>query len=359
MTAGLRSLSAAGARVVPASTARIFVVLVAMVAVFSVISPDNVFFSTDNARNVAISASELLVLACGATFVIVAGQIDLSISSQLLVSAIVSAHVMEAVGSSLGEGPVVVIGIVVLVAAGALFGLVNGLLTTRLRMPSFIVTLGTLGIGLGIAQLMTAAGGSSSKPAPAAITEFGLSSVAGVPSVVLLAVAVAVVSGLVLARTRMGLHCYGTGSNSEGARRSGVQVDRVVVGVFVLMGVFSGIAGFIDLARFSSVSTGTHQADSLTAIAAVIIGGASLFGGRGTIFGTVVGTLVPVVLLQGFVIQGVNPYWQNVAIGSVLIAAVAFDQLDRAGRARSDARSVAARLRRGRAAARPTAKSSN
>lgn len=325
---------------VPAATARILVALVGIYVVFGLISPDHVFFTLVNVRNLSISAAEILVLATGMTLLIVAGQLDLSIGSQLVLSAVVGAQVMERLEGS-PDATRITLGIVTSLVVGAAYGLVNGLITTRLRIPSFIVTLGSLGIGLGSAQMLTAAGGSTSHPAPATLARFGLSTVFGVPSVVVIAVVVAVMLGLVLARTRFGLHCYAVGSNPDAARRAGVPAERVVVRAFVLMGLLSGVAGVIDIARFSSVSVATHQSDNLTAIAAVIIGGASLYGGKGTVFGSVIGTLIPVVLLQGFVIQNVSPYWQNVAIGTVLIAAVAFDQFDRTvQRAKAEARTA-------------------
>jgi len=285
----------------PGTTVRILVALVVIVAVFTLISPDHIFFSSATAQNIGLSAAEAVILASGMTIVIVSGNLDLSVGSQLMVSAIIGASVMQSLGGSDSSWGVIFTGLVVMAAIGALFGLINGLLTVVLRVPSFIVTLGT----------------------------FGLSDVVGIPTIVIVALVVVLVSGLILSQSRFGLHCYATGSNPENARRSGVPTNRVTVTVFVAMGLLSALAGFVDLARFTAVSTSTHQSDNLTAIAAVIIGGASLFGGRGTILGTLIGTLVPVALLQGFIIQGVNPYWQNVAIGLILIAAVAGDRINK------------------------------
>lgn len=316
-------------RQLPSATMRILLALLVIVAIFTIISPGHVFWSTANAQNISLSAAEAVILASGMTLVIVAGQIDLSVSSELLVSSIVGASVMQSLGGNGSSWAVILLGLAVMAGIGIFFGLLNGVLTVALRVPSFIVTLGTLGAGLGFAQLLTAAGGSSSKPAPIKLADFGLSRSAGIPSVVLIAAVVAAASWIALSKTRFGLHCYAAGSNLDNARRSGVRTTRLTLTVFAVMGLFSALAGFVDLARFTAVSTSTHQSDNLTAIAAVIIGGASLFGGRGTIFGTLIGTLVPVVLLQGFVIQGVNPYWQNVAIGTILVAAVGLDRVDR------------------------------
>lgn len=310
-----------------AATVRTLIVLAVLIAVFSIISPRNVFFTSTTLVNVSLSAATIVILACGATLVLVSGQLDLSIGSQLLVSSILGVATMQALGGPDASWGVIAVGALVSIAVGATFGLVNGLLTVFVKVPSFVVTLGTGGAGLGAAQLMTSTGGSTSQPAPAALSTFGTLRIAGVPGIVLVAAAVAVVAGLVLAQTRFGLHIYATGSSTDAARRSGVRVRAVHISVFVLMGVFSALAGLLDMARFTAVSTSSHQGDALTALAAVIIGGASLFGGRGTIFGTVLGSLVPIVLLQGFVIQGINPFWQSIAIGAILVFAVAIDSI--------------------------------
>lgn len=309
------------------ATTRTIVVLLILIVLFSIISPRNVFFSVNTLINVSLSAATIVILACGATLVLVSGQLDLSIGSQLLLSSILGVAVMQALGGPGASWTVVAVGALVSVLVGMLFGLINGLLTVFFKVPSFIVTLGTGGAGLGAAQLLTSTGGSSSQPAPAVLAEFGTLRLAGIPATVVVAALIALFAGLLLAQTRFGLHIYATGSNADAARRSGVRVKSVHIGVFVLMGIFSALAGLMDLARFTTVSTTSHQGDALTALAAVIIGGASLFGGRGTIFGTVLGSLVPIVLLQGFVIQGVNPFWQSIAIGAILVFAVAVDSI--------------------------------
>lgn len=320
---------------------RILAVLVVIFLAFSALEPA-AFFTLNNVVSILLASSGIFVLSVGMTVLIVAGQLDLSIGSQLVVCAAVSAAAMQGFEDSGWPAPVAVaVGALIAIAVGGGFGLVNGLAVTRLKVPSLVVTLGTLAIGLGLAQMLTSAGGSTSAAAPTLLTEFGLSDFLGIPSVVWIAFAVGLLVAVVLSRTRFGLHCYAVGSNREGARRVGVPADRVVISAFVLMGVLSGVAAMIDLSRFSTVSVAGHQFDNVTAIAAVIIGGASLYGGRGTVVGTSIGTVIPVVLLQGFVILNVNPSWQNVAIGAVLVAAVAFDQYDRTSRrARAEARAI-------------------
>lgn len=327
-------------RLASGPTIRLVLALVAIYVLFGLISPNRIFFSPQNLTSIMSSAALMLILASGMTVLIVAGQLDLSIGSQLVLSAVLGAQVMF----MLVDQPIAVVliaGISTSLAVGLAYGFLNGILTTRLRIPSFIVTLATLGIGLGIAQLLTAAGGATSKQAPEALVNFGLSRVFGVPSIVLVSLTVVIVVGLVLRFTKFGVHCYAVGSNADAARRSGVNVPRVVIGAFMLMGAMSAIAGIIDISRFSAVSVGTHGSDALTAIAGVIIGGASLYGGRGNMLGTFIGTLIPVVLLQGFVILAVNPYLQNVAIGLVLLLAVAIEQRDRKkNRSRAEAQTA-------------------
>ncbi len=317
------------------SNSWILVILLLMLAIFSVISPGHVFFSATNAKAIALAACETLLLAVGATFVIITGSIDLSVGSILVLSSTLGVDLMYGwYNSGTALWLTLFVGILVTLAVGTGAGLVNGLVTTVFRIPSFIVTLGSLGVFLGVAELFTS--GSLSKTAPNALVNFGISEIWGIPWIVVLTLGVTLIFGIVLAKTEFGLHCYAVGSSREGARRAGVHVNRVIVCVFVLMGFLAGLAGVIDLARFSAASVASHQSDNLAAIAGVIIGGASLFGGRGTIFGTFIGTLVPVVLLQGLVIQGVNPYWQNIAIGAILVVAVGIDQFQRERLARGE-----------------------
>jgi ribose transport system permease protein len=139
----------------------------------------------------------------------------------------------------------------------------------------------------------------------------------------------ALLAGAVLAKTSFGRYTYAVGSNSEAARRSGIKVRRHVIILFTIMGALAGLASVLDIARYTTTAVSGHGSDNLVAIAAVIIGGASLYGGRGTIFGTAVGVMIPAVLNNGLVIINVQPFWQTVAIGAILIVAVALDNVRR------------------------------
>jgi ribose transport system permease protein len=191
------------------------------------------------------------------------------------------------------------------------------------------VTLGTLGMALGAALLIT--GGVDQRDVPFKLVEtVGSGRLFGeLPYLVLIAFAVALVGGVLLAATRFGRYTYAIGSNEEGARRAGVAVDRHLIKVYALAGTLSGLAGFLSLARFATTTIGGHSTDNLQAIAAIVIGGTSLFGGVGTMLGTVFGVFIPAVLQNGFVIVGLQPFWQQVAVGAVLIIAVYLDQLRR------------------------------
>jgi ribose transport system permease protein len=316
-------------RVVAGSSAPIGLILVGLIVVFSVLEYEN-FVSVSNARNVSTDAAVLLVLAVGSTFVIITAGIDLSVGSVLVFAGVMAAKAMEAVGGeSVGT---LLVGLAAALASGLAWGIFNGFLIAKAKIPALIVTLGTLGMALGAALLIT--GGVDQRDVPFKLVEtVGSGRLFGeLPYLVLIAFAVALAGGIVLAATRFGRYTYAIGSNEEGARRAGVAVDRHLIKVYALAGTLSGLAGFLSLARFATTTIGGHSTDNLQAIAAIVIGGTSLFGGVGTMLGTVFGVFIPAVLQNGFVIVGLQPFWQQVAVGAVLIVAVYLDQLRRRSR---------------------------
>ena len=314
------------------SSTSIFLVLVGMIAVFSILQFEQ-FFTVSNARNIATDAAVLLVVATGLTYIIITAGIDLSVGSVLVFSSVVSARAMNAVGGGDTWG-VIIVGILVGLAAGIGWGILNGFLVAKAKIPSFIVTLGTLGMALGAALLIT--GGVDERDVPFKLVEtIGTGRLFDqIPYLVLIAAVIALVFGIILAQTRFGRYTYAIGSNEEGVRRAGVNVDRHLIKVYALCGALAGLAGALSLARFGTTSIAGNTTLNLDAIAAIVIGGTSLFGGVGTIIGTVVGVFIPAVLRNGFVIVGVQPFWQQVAVGAVLIIAVYIDQLRRARYAR-------------------------
>jgi ribose transport system permease protein len=308
------------------STTSILLILVGMIVVFSALEFSS-FLTVANVRNVTTDASVLLVVAVGMTFVIITSGIDLSVGSVLVFSGVISARLMNAVGGN-GWGTILV-GLAGGLVAGLAWGTLNGTLITKLRVPPLIVTLGSYGMAQGAALLIT--GGTDERTVPTKLVDtIGTGRLFNqVPYLVIIAAAVALVFGVILAKTRFGRYTYAVGSNVEAPRRAGIAVDRHLVKVYALTGTLAGLAGFLSLARFATTTLGGHSTDNLNAIAAVVLGGTSLFGGIGMIGGTVVGVFIPAVLQNGFIITGVQPFWQQVAVGAVLIVAVYLDQLRR------------------------------
>jgi ribose transport system permease protein len=279
---------------------------------------------------VAKDAAPFLVMSVGQTFVIVTAGIDLSVGAVLVLSGVVAGEYYQhqsGGGVNAGWG-VILLGIVFGLAAGAAFGAVQGIGVTKLKIPPLIATLAGLGIAEGIAYLVT--GGSDLRTIPTGLANsIGIGSVGGVPWLIIISFAIAIVFGLLLAYTRFGTYTYAIGSNPEAARRAGIGVDRHLIKVYVISGLLSGVAGIISLAFYGTTTLAGHPTDNLTVITAVVLGGASLFGGRGSMFGTVIGVFIPAMLLNGLVILSVNQYWQYILIGAVLAAAVYLDQFRR------------------------------
>ena len=319
-------------RFVTGSSTWIGLILVALIVAFSVLEYSS-FVSASNARNVATDAAVLLVLATGMTFVIITAGIDLSVGAVLVFSGVVAVKAMNAVGGD--NWGTILAGLAAALAAGLAWGVLNGFLVAKARIPPLIVTLGSLGMALGAALLIT--GGVDERDVP-----FKLISTIGsgrlfsqVPWLVIIAFAVAVVFGALLTATRFGRYTYAVGSNEEAARRAGIAVDRHLIKVYALSGTLAGLAGFMSLARFSTTTLGGHDTDNLQAIAAVVIGGTSLFGGVGSIFGTVIGTILIGVLLNGLVLMNVSSYIQQIIIGVIIVLAVAFDTFAKSRRRRA------------------------
>lgn len=305
-------------------------VLVVIVATFGVLSPTT-FLSAGNLTNIAQNVSIWAVLAVGMTFVIITSGIDLSVGSVLVVSSVVAAKVMESLG---GQGwGVAAVGLGLSVVVGVLWGVLNGFLVAKAKVPPLIVTLGTLSVALGAAQIIT--GGLDVRSAPRVLQDtIGYGRLAGIPAITIIALVIVVIGGIMLHRTRFGLYTYAIGSNETSARRVGINVDRSLVRIYALSGFLAGVAGILSLAQYGTTTIAGQSLTNLNVIAAVVIGGTSIFGGQGSMFGSMVGLFIPAVLQSGFVIVGVSPYWQTVAVGSILITAVYVDQQRRASAAR-------------------------
>jgi ribose transport system permease protein len=320
----------AGAAFSQQSGSWILIVLILLVAFFTLTSPSGTFFTVFNLQTLLGDGSEVLILAIAGLIVIISGGIDLSLGSLMTLAATIAFLTMHHLGENAGW-PVIIAGIVAGVGAATAWGAFNGILIAYAKIPPFVVTLGSLGAALGVARLLLK-GGSFASIAPVQFGDtFGLSQVFSIPTPFLIAAGTAIICGLQLAFTRLGEHIYMTGANPEGARRAGIAVGRTGVAVYALSGALAGVAGTLDFARFNSVDISTGHTQLLIAsIAAVIIGGASLTGGVGTAAGTTIAVFIPVVLNNGLIILGAQPFWQDIIVGAMLVLAVGFDQWRRA-----------------------------
>lgn len=309
------------------SPAYMGIILVFLVIFFSVLRP-NTFASSFNLRNIFLDASTLLILAIGMTFVMIAGGFDLSIGSVLVFSGVAAAKTMEWMGSD--NVGTVLAGAVVSLVAGTAWGVFNGFCIAKLKVSALITTLGTMGAALGIAYLLT--DGNDVRTVPQSLIAVGTGTLLGVPWLVVITAVISVFAAICLHMTRFGRHTYLVGSNAEAARRAGIDVSYHLLRLYALSGLLAGFAAMLSLGRFSTTTLEGHSTDPLEAITAVVLGGTALTGGRGSIIGTVVGVFIPAVLANGFIIMGVQPFWQMVVIGFVVIAAVYADQLKQRSR---------------------------
>jgi ribose/xylose/arabinose/galactoside ABC-type transport system permease subunit len=277
------------------------------------------FLTFDNAVNVLLNAAPLALIAGGMTLTLIAAEIDLSVGSVVALVGSLAALLSVNYGA---PWPLVLLGAL---AAGGVVGMVNGWFTTRLGMPSFVATLAMLGIARGVALLVTQ--GQPIYGLPDAIAWLGQGDIWIMPVPILLATLILGALHFALTRTRFGLNVYAVGGNPEAARLSGVDVAGVKMAVLVLSAVLASIGGLILAARLNAGS-GTVGADLLLdAIAAVVIGGTSLLGGVGRITGTVLGVLLIASIRNGLVLLNVSAFWQQVAIGALILLAVSVDYL--------------------------------
>ncbi len=326
-----------------------WIFLAVLLVVFSVTGDG--FLSLTNFQNILANMSILAILAFGQTFVIIAAGIDLSTGYVMGMVSVVSALVMTSMPPGSPLWLVVVAGAVVGFGAALIAGLVNGLLIAQLNVPPFIATLGMFGIARGLGFLLSGgmpvpvqipglgrlgngyvayfhpeAGWSLFAP-PVGLERTQMRDLVGIlPFVLIVMVVVLVIAHLILSRARFGLHTYAIGGNKEAASRAGIPVVRRLLMIYVVSALFAALAGLVYNTRFTNGAANAGEALLLDSIAAVVIGGASLFGGGGTVVGTLIGALIIAVLANGLVILAINPFWQFIAVGVVIILAVLIDQ---------------------------------
>ncbi len=318
---------------------RAFFALIAIVVVFSILSP--VYFSLPNFLSMSSQVAIYGLLALGMLLVVLNGGIDLSVGSVLGLAGVVAGALMKGLEvPALGVilYPPVWAVVVLTLALGALVGAVNGVLVAVLKVPAFVTTLGVMYVARGVALLMTDGLTYNGLDGEAALGNTGFAwlgreRLAGIPVSIVVLATVAVAAGLMLSRTAFGRWLYSSGGNPRAAELSGVPVRRVQVTVYILSGICAAIAGLVLSSRLNSAGPTAGTSYELTAIAAVVIGGAALTGGRGTVRGTLLGAFVIGFLSNGLVIIGVSAYWQTVFTGAVIVLAVLLNSIRYGGRA--------------------------
>lgn len=328
-----------------------WIFLAIMVVFFSIEGTG--FFTVRNSQNILVAIVPVLLMGLGQTFVIIAAGIDLSVGWVMGLSSVVSALVIrDLADGGTAVGLAILIGFVAGVGSAALAGLLNGVIVAKLKVPPFIVTLGVSFIARGAAYLLS--GGNVVGGQPQGLRDLGNEAlmylqrgdetklyflhkpdVTGaqlrmldriLPWPVIIALALVLIAMFILHRTQFGRHTYAIGGNKEATKRAGVPVDRLTILLYIMSAVTAGFAGVLYTARFSGGSSIAGDALMMSSIAAVIIGGVSMFGGEGRVSGTVLGALVIAVLQTGLIMMAVEPFWQYVIVGIIIILAVLMDQ---------------------------------
>lgn len=282
------------------------------------------FHERENIRQILVQAAVIAILACGQTAVIISGNIDLSVGAMMACAGICAADAMS--NRHVGIPGAVLIACGVGLAAGA----VNGVITAFGKIPSFIVTLGSMGIFYGLGGIISKSQNIGGLPdafkAFGSAELFGSESRDGIPYIILLMIGVAILSHILLTRTRWGRSLFAIGGNQEAARLSGVRVPKTIIGVFAFSGLLSGLAALVSVARSSVAAHDAGTGYELYAVAATVIGGTSLFGGQGGVIGTVIGALLMFTIRNGCSLMGIKPEVERAVIGTVVILAVLYDR---------------------------------
>ena len=282
-----------------------------------------------NLRSIAVFTVAPLLLAIGQTYVIISGGIDLSVGFTMGFASVVCSQAINLASPALGAAAGLLAGIAATLVASLIPGVVNGLLIARLKVPPFIGTLGMFGVARGVAYLL--AGGTTVPVENPALSWIGNGSILGVPVVVVVAVLAMLALHVLLSQRKFGQYTYAVGGNRQAAIRSGIDVRGVTVRLYMLSALCAGIGGILYAGRFSAGAAQAGEPLLLDSIAAVVIGGASLFGGSGTIVGTLIGALIVAVIQYGLVFINVEPFWQFIAVGIVIIISVLVDQTQKRG----------------------------
>ncbi len=295
----------------------LLIILVLFCVVLSIIAPN--FLTTRNISNVVRQFSMITIVAVGMTFVIITGRIDLSVGGIVAFVGVSTAWLI--VGAGIPIPLAVFLGLLI----GSLIGYLNALLIVRVNLPFFIATLGMMQVSRGIVLALTK--GYPIRPFPDEFLVIGHGELGMVPIPIIVMIVVVIIAHIFLSKTTTGRYIYYVGSNPEAAELSGIKVQRILSLPYIFTGLTSAIASIILIARLSSAQSNIGEGWELDAIAAVVIGGASLSGGEGSIIGTLIGAALMGVIRNALILLHVSAYWQTVVIGCVIIAAVTVDQI--------------------------------
>jgi ribose/xylose/arabinose/galactoside ABC-type transport system permease subunit len=282
------------------------------------------FFTTANIWNIFLQSANIGVIAAGLTVVMISAEIDLSIGSLEALSGSVAAVVI------IKHGQPIWLGIAAGLGAGVLCGAISGLITWKLKVVSFISTLAMLGIAQGVAFLLT--NGEAVAGFGSTYDKIGTFTIHGFPGAAIIAGAVFLVLHLMLTRTKFGLQIYAVGGNAEAAAFAGISPGRVKLIALMISGLCAGIAGIILSSRLDAGNGLFGAGDLLQAVAAVVIGGTSLFGGVGNVLGTAIGVLIISSINDGLILMNVPDFWQQIVVGVIIIAAMVVDQIAKSAR---------------------------
>lgn len=274
------------------------------------------FFTASNWRDLAVTNAPVLIVAIGMTLVIIAGQIDISVGSQFAVCSMLA-------GALAKTGLPASLLLLLVILFGAFFGSVNGVLVALLRMPAIVVTLAMMVVWRDALRWITE--GAWVQGLPSTFQWFGAEQGTGQMLIVLVAILVLVVFRWVLGNLGAGRSVYAVGSDAEAARLAGVNPPRVLLTVFILMGALTGVAALLNAIRFNSIPSNSGLGLELKAIAAVVVGGTAITGGRGTLIGTVIGTALLGTIGTALTFAGVNPFWEKAIQGAIILTALASD----------------------------------
>jgi len=307
---------------------QIILVEIVVIAIFQALSPNGAFLSEANIRGMLLTASQVLLLATGQAVLMSAGHIDISQGAVLIFSSVIAGNVMIAAQDSMSLPAVLVLGAVVAILSGVFLGAINAFMVGVVGINSLVTTLGMLSLATGASQVITGGVNLFGMPREL-ISGFGAVKFGALPLPMLVSLLIIAVIWVFYRYTGWGTHTLAMGSNFLAARRVGIKTLLITFGIFILSSALAGAAGYIDLARYSTTNISGHLNDSMAGIAAALIGGTALTGGRISFLGAIVGSFLAIILQSGLVIINLSPFYQTIAVGAMLLIAVSLDRSSR------------------------------